>query len=214
MTETSESPTPQTPVIPAAEPLPAVPYAVPTIDEELSAEGATELLDEIMASAAADPKHPYTNNQHFHHQKYQAAVTRLFEIKSSADADAGLGKVGKAIKQAMAEKTEKQNTLVAEAKAEMEALEKLGFDHTEVPDDIRDYQVRGLTEQRLHAEGKYEQLLPMLVKDAAALGDDTGMRLLRDFQGSKIFDKEFIASQLENVIVKIAQLNKKKLGIG
>ena len=113
-----------------------------------------------------------------------------------------------AIADAMAAKAQRQEQLVSDAQAEMDKLAELGFESSAVPDDVQPYQVRGLQEQRLHAEGDYPEVITMLEKDFIDLGDREGAQMLMTFEGSKVFDEDFRKEILENVIYKVHSLNK------
>lgn len=201
---------PQAPVFtPKAAP-PSETYYLPTIGDDTTPAEAEQIIEAIKTEAGADVKHPLTDAHHFQHGKWQTVWTRAHEIKASGGD--GLSPITRACNEALAAQAEKQNVLIAEAQKEMDALVKLGFTADKIPDDVKDFQLRGLKEQRLHAEGEFEPLRLMLVKDAEVLRDFESIQILQNFQPTLIFDEDYIAEQLGEIILKIAKLNKQRYG--
>jgi hypothetical protein len=182
-------------------------YDIPNT-EGVTPDEAAAILDRVYAEAS-NPKHPYTNKHHPQNKDFLSAVTRLHEIKT----EGSVSPTEKICQEALDGLVVKQNKLVAEAEKELELLVDLGFEPADVPDDIKPFQVRGLTEQRLHAEGDFKSLMPMLEKDLRDLRDYKSLEVFQNFQATPIFDEELVKDVLEKVIFKISELNKQKYGL-
>jgi hypothetical protein len=184
--------------------------------ESLTPEQASASLDKIYSAAVNDKKHPFFDGHNFQHKKYVDAVTALHKIKASTiDADGNLvertSPIEQACNEAMELQTQKQDKLRIEAGREIEKLEELGYENTaDLPDVVQPYLLRGLTEQRLHATGDFQSLLPMLEKDCQDLRDYESLEILRSFKTTAVFDEDFQREALDKAIRKIHALNVKK----
>jgi hypothetical protein len=174
--------------------------------ENLLPDEAEQVLNKLHAEAIADPQHPYTNKQHPQNKDFVSVMSKLHEIKT----ENYISPIEQACQEALDIQAEKQNKLVAEAQAEMEKLAELGFDAEEIPDDIQPFQLRGLQEQRLHAEGDFNTLMPMIEKDLQDLRLYDDLEIFKNFKATKVFDEVFMADATNKVIWKIAELNKQK----
>ena len=164
-------------------------------------------LDAKISELMQDPNYLSGMNPRLHRE----AVEKVFSLRQQKESmQPQEDPMETAIADAMAAKAQRQEQLFSSAQAEMDKLAELGFESSAVPDDVQPYQVRGLQEQRLHAEGDYPALLTMLEKDFIDLGDREGAQLLRSFEGTKIFDEDFRKEILERLVFKIHSMNKAK----
>ena len=146
-------------------------YDLPDVESITTPAEAAQALSKIYADVVGDPLHPYGNAQHPQGKDFRAVVTKLHEIKTSEDG--GLLpmelKMAEILKTAAAEKADRQDKLRFECEQEFDRLEEFGFRRSELPDDIQDFHLRGLREQRMAAEGDFDQLVPLLEVDLREL---------------------------------------------
>jgi LmbE family N-acetylglucosaminyl deacetylase len=194
--------------------------------EYLEPQEAQGKIDKVMREARANPQHPYVNKADPDHGRTVQAMTRLFEASRppTDPDDLELDPSGEPYREQpspemqaraaemMQDKAERQSALFTEGQTEMDALVELGYERTDVPDDISEHQVRGLKEQRLYATGDYQQLRQMLIEDCRKLGDHETAQLLQTFQPTQVLNEEFLKETFEKIIWKIQDKNKEKYG--
>jgi len=74
-----------------------------------------------------------------------------------------------AVRDFLAAQSKKKDELREAAEDEMDKLVELGFEESEIPDDVSDVELRALKEERLYAEGAYAELGEMLEADLTSL---------------------------------------------
>jgi len=189
-------------------------YEIPETDyENMMPEDADKALERINADIYEagkehplfDPKHPLHQAHVDHNRKLNMVSVR----KEGEPLDLGAAKA----EQDEAEmEALRQQHLVNDAQKEIEALVALGKNRIEVPDDVKPYEVRAWTIQRLAAEAKFSELTPMMEKELVVLGSSD----LEDFhniiQNTSLAPK-FRAHLIEQILEKCCQKNRQIFGI-
>jgi len=164
-------------------------------------------IDKVLSAASADPKHPYSDAHGYKHRQHVERVSKLYEVACRGKPSV----FEKVLAEAQAEQGKKQNKLIAEAEKEMDALEKLGFSRDEIPDDLKEYQLNALRMQRLHTEGKYDELTPVMSKELRTLKVPADiLSLFESFNRASGLDEQLKRDISEKVIFWIHAANKAK----
>jgi hypothetical protein len=187
-------------------------YEIPETDYEyMLPDEANREIEKVNADTFEDEKHPYINASHPQHERFVAHMKNLFMASARKEGEPfDLGK-------AKAEQDEadmadlRQQHLIADGKKEAELLEKLGFEHTEIPDDVQTYQVEGLRMQRLNAQRNFQELVPLLEKEMVTLGS-TGMDTFRSLVQDANISPDARAEHLELILRRIYAANGEKYG--
>lgn len=135
--------------------------------ENLNQDEAKSGIDKVKREAAINPKHPYIDSHSFEHERTVGRVSRLF--KAAHTGDEPRTNITIAAEEALAEQAEKKNVLVEQAKDDMDFLVEAGFDRSDIPDDLQPYQANALRMQRLNAEGKHTEVVPIMQKELREL---------------------------------------------
>ncbi len=160
-------------------------YKVPNTDECLSSDEAAQALREVYADCAADTKHPHNNPTHFLNKDFQAAITRLHEIKCGPEPEPQTNEAGQEVVnqwpqehlEAMAGANnalaEKQAALVVEGNTLVDDMvANHNFERKEVPADVKPWQIRGWRLQKSLAEKDYSAVASGLQTELRQLNAD------------------------------------------
>ena len=173
-------------------------------------------------TAGVNPTHPFSDKTHPQHNEFVDYMSRLNE-RSLADAD--LRPQAEIKTEAIMERTaehqqQEQTIIVQSAQENMDALVELGFERADVPPDLLPYQAEGLKIQRMAAEGKYDEFVRAIDKQAQehrtfgiptsddvvrAIGtllfdgglDDSAKKEIADFAARKMYDSNEALQQLK-----------------
>jgi len=146
------------------------------------------------------------------HRAQVELVHRLFEKRAEGRIDP----MQKMVAEVQAEQAATQDKLRAEAEKELDALEELGFrhDHDELPEKVEAYHIRGLQEQRLLAEQKFDQVAPMLEQDLHDLKASADVsEAFRIFINAADVDADVRDTIADTVIRWIYKANTQKFGV-
>lgn len=200
--------------------------------ESMSVESATSEINEILA----DKSHAYHSRMGTAGRKEAVAhVTRLYAIKNPQPEvqENAAGQpittqfppdVVKAMTEGLAIQEGKdeatQERLINEATEEIKQLAALGFEEPEIPADIKPYQVRSLTEQRLHAESEqgnadsWGQLGRMIQEDFRKLNvPAASIGMLSNFFAT-VKPGDELGAELSNVVARWIYTTNKKIQKG
>jgi hypothetical protein len=136
-------------------------YEVPKVADETTPEEAAGLIEQLKRDMDANEGHPLVNAPHKLHEGYVEYRSQLYSRAYPSGDEAEAEEVD--------QQAEEHSALVEQAQEEMDRLVELGFDEAAVPDDLQEYQLRALREQRLLAEGGYGELGTMLEQDLTSL---------------------------------------------
>jgi lysophospholipase L1-like esterase len=189
-------------------------YTLPEPGSITTPEQASAEIDRVFAEVVQDKNHPYSDAHHGLHRKYSEHVAAMFELKADGDTRTPMQRtIDSVCDEAMAAKVEKQNKLVKEAEAEMAKLVALGFDDDEIPDDLQEYQLDGLRMQRLTAERKFEELVPILEKQLRSLKTPPSLiAAFQSFAQAQEMDDILKANIADQIVAWVYQANEQKYG--
>jgi len=137
-------------------------FEVPQLDDDMDETELDATMKQLASDMASKPGHPLNDASHKLHEQFVEYRSKLYQKKYPAETDGGEA-------EEVDQQAEKQSALVEQAQEEMDRLVELGFDEAAVPDDLQEYQLRALREQRLLAEGGYGELGTMLEQDLTSL---------------------------------------------
>ncbi len=197
-------------------------YSPPPDAASLTSEESAAALDVIMAEAASDKLHPYTNQHHIQHQVYKDGVRQLFEKKASADSRSPITKACDEALSGLAVKTAKLRT---EGEAELAACKKLGIGLGDVPADLKNYDLKAYNVavwkmQRLEEEGTPEsldELSRMMDKEVQSLPAEPELaEAVRHFNQARSILGQHVPDEIkaisESIIGIFYKANKAKYG--
>jgi hypothetical protein len=188
-------------------------FTIPAFDyENATPEQANAELNRLNAEFGSSlDRHPLAQSTHFqrgdfikHRERVMDVVRRGMDTRSIPEQvlqgvyDRGQAKLA-----------EKRGELIAEAKKEVELLEGLGFDPTEIPDDIQEYQLNALRMQRLNAEGNFMELFPLLQKELTTLRAK-GMNTFHFFVNDESLSPAERSEHIELILKRIYAANTEK----
>lgn len=102
-----------------------------------------------------------------------------------------------------------QKTLIADAQAEMSALEELGFEPADIPADIQDWQVKDLKMQRAVAESNFETFNRLAEESLNELRvPPENMQLFRAFTRASDLNPDTREKIAEAILLDIRAANK------
>jgi hypothetical protein len=187
-------------------------YTLPEPGSIVTPDEAGVEVDRILGEASQDKNHPYTNGNHILHKKFVDHITAMYALRANGDTRTPLQKtIDSVCDEGLAGQVERQNKLVKEAEAEMEKLEKLGFEPIEIPDDVQPFQVAAWKMQRLNAERNFRELTPILEKELTTLRAK-GMDTFRGFINDSGFTPEERSEHIELILKRIYAANDQKYG--
>lgn len=182
-------------------------YEIPNVDG-MSSEQAGQEINRITAEGA---EHPYFSGNHIQHSDFVSVMGKLNEIKY-ADADE-LTPLERGMQDGLDAKVTRQNDLTIEAQEEMDALVEMGFDRSDIPNDIKPFQRDALKMQRLHAQGNFDELSPLLETQLEGLNVPPAERAAFDiFRQSDTMDTDLKSEILEKLILWVHSANEIKHG--
>jgi len=137
-------------------------FEVPQLDDDMDETELDATMKQLALDMANKPNHPLNDASHKLHEDFVEYRSQLYQKKYPAETDGGEA-------EEVDQQAEEQSALAEQAEEEMDRLEELGFRRDELPDDLQEYQLRALREQRLLAEGGYAELGTMLEQDLTSL---------------------------------------------
>ncbi|MFH1718696.1 MAG: hypothetical protein ABIF19_15175 [Planctomycetota bacterium] len=155
----------------------------------LSPEEAQQHINQVMR-AARDPSHPYSDAHSPDHKRVVEKVQRLYQVASPDDPQTDRDgqvliqhqqfprEVVEAMEVALEIQEKKKAGRIARAQAEMDVLvDEYGYERTEIPDGIQDYQINLLRAQRLNMSpptpDTLQELNAILEKEARGVAFDS-----------------------------------------
>jgi hypothetical protein len=176
--------------------------------EDMNPDEASLALNKFWADAFTEG-HPYMDPGHPQHMDCVNWVGEVTKIKTANEDNRP--PLEKAMAEALDRQQEKQDALVAEAKAEMEKLSKLGFSADEIPKDIKEYQVNALRMQRLAAEGDFQVASDMLQAELSRMNVPPHIQsLFQAFEEAPDSERDFKESKITDVLKWFYNENKKR----
>jgi hypothetical protein len=172
--------------------------------EGLTPDEASVAIAKVMA-AAHNPGHPYSSTAHPQHRAMAEAVAELYRIDAQRE-------VPSAIEQ-MAANTQEHNhaqqaALQVEVEVEVKKLRELGFEGN-APTNVQPYLLSTLKMQRLHAQGDYENLVPVMEGELRTLKtSDSILRMFQDFARASDLDPDLKSAIFEKLVAWIHTANK------
>ena len=136
-------------------------YDVPSEDSFYDPDSAKKVLDGIMTDAVIDKHHPYTEKRHPQNKAFREAVGKLHEVKAEGVSQEE-AKYNQILEEGEKLKQRRIDQRVSEASKEMKRLVELGFTEENIPEDIDGKTLSLLKAQRLAAEGKFHEVIPIL----------------------------------------------------
>jgi hypothetical protein len=109
---------------------------------------------------------------------------------------------------------EKQQTLVAQAMEVMNHLEIIGFDRSDIPRDITDFEIGGLIAQGLLAQGEHDQVLHLAGQGLSRLPQTkagTAQRLFTEYRDCD--DKAEKVERGQRLVFEIVSMLQKQAGL-
>jgi hypothetical protein len=183
------------------------PAEIPTIPEGMTPDAAKAALDKIHAAAACDVTHAYTNGHHPQHAAMTRATAALHEIYAQRP-DAGKSPTTRACEAALAAVDAKKDMLAQDIEAEIDTLHELGFEGEGPTGDPAPHHLTGLKMQRLHAQGDYDALMPMMEKELHALrASAQTIQQFQEFVNNPDVDTELRAEITEKLVGWIHRAN-------
>jgi len=184
------------------------PYELPDVVEGMTPDAARHTLDRIYAQVAQDAQHPYTNSHSPLHTKMVERVHALHEVWAQRPPDETV------FDRALAERDARQESLQAEAEAEMSALADLGYEVAPVPDDVPEHVVRALRMQRLAAQKDFDTLGPLADAQISRLTNPatraTLWTCLSDFRQAQKSRAPDLNVRAERLVEKVARATAKQ----
>ena len=141
-------------------------YDVPSEDSFYDPDSAKKVLDGIMTDAVIDKLHPYTNKHHPQNRAFREAVGKLHEVKAEGVSQEE-AKFDEILEAGEKLKQRRIDQRVSEASKEMKRLVELGFTEESIPEDLDDKTLNLLKAQRLAAEGKFHEVIPILNRQSS-----------------------------------------------
>ena len=141
-------------------------YDVPSEESFCDPDSAKQTLDKIMTDAVIDKHHPYTNKHHPQNKAFREAVGKLHEVKAEGVSQEE-AKYNQILEEGEKLKQRRIDQRVSEASKEMKRLVELGFTEESIPEDLDDKTLNLLKAQRLAAEGKFHEVIPILNRQSS-----------------------------------------------
>jgi hypothetical protein len=192
-------------------------YEIPeNVDYEyMSPEEAESTINKIKVDAFEDAAHPYLDSAHPQHSAFVSHMSNLCKAQVRKEGEPFDPEIERAAQAAQYEEDMqvlRQNRLVTDGEAEMDALVALGFKRDEIPFDVQPWQVESLKMERLNAEGNFRELSPMLETELKNLGLSDELRLFHSLVQDATIDPKSRAQHIELILERMYQANKKKYG--
>lgn len=205
-------------------------YEVPTNIEFMSPEEAGTALNKIFADAGGNVSHPYCNNIHPQSKAFKAAVEQMYAIKrpESLKQTNKKGEVlidscqfPQAVVDAMAEALDEkagrdeavQEKLRKDMREEIKKVNELmpgsDIDIDEAIEDATPEKLEGYKMMRLLGQGDYASLMPLIVKDARALGMPLKQVEQLQFFLSDAVPGDPLSEDITNIIIRHIHKAKK-----
>lgn len=143
--------------------------------ELLSTDEAKSAVSNLMRDAR-NPDHSYVNTYDIDHGRTVERMSKLQAVAHPPEVDPETGKdrpagrfgstISKAMGEALEEKAAQQNVVREQMKDDMNFLvDEGGFARDSIPKDPKPYQANALKMQRLNAEGKHAEIVPIMQKE-------------------------------------------------
>lgn len=192
-------------------------YEIPeNVDYEyMSPEAAESAINKVKVDAFEDAAHPYLDSAHPQHAAFVSHMSNLCKAQVRKEGEPFDPEIERAAQAAQYEEDMqvlRQNRLVTDGEAEMDALVALGFERDEIPNDVQPWQVEALKMERLNAEGNFRELSPMLETELKNLGLSDEMRLFHSLILDATIDPKSRAQHIELILGRMYSANKKKYG--
>lgn len=188
-------------------------YEIPEIDYEgMSPAEANQAIEKIDADVYEDSGHPLYDRTHPQHPALVEHRTNLFKAAARKEGEPlDLGKA-KAEQDAVDMAALKQGHLIREAQTEIDGLVALGYDPREVPEDVQPFEVAAWRIQRLAAEGKFQELIPLMEKELVVL-DSSQTDLFHSIIQDTKLDPKSRAQHLELILEQSCSKNREIYGV-
>ena len=143
--------------------------------ELLSSSEAESTIAKVMADAGADENHSYTSGHAPNHSRTVDRMLALRKVANPPEINPETGEpyndgvspeMRKICNEALEEQAERQNVVREQMKDDMNYLvDEGGFSRDEIPKDPKPYQANALKMQRLNAEGKHAEIVPIMKRE-------------------------------------------------
>ncbi len=189
-------------------------YEVPPNEDALhhvNADDAKDMLAKLEADSL-QPTHPlHPNSRSPQTKQFLKYKAGLFDIIFPENEE-GLSDTEILMQQGMKEAEQRQSDRVTKGKELVSWLaDNANYSRDEVPDDITEFQIRGLEEQKLHAQEKFDELGHMMFQDLQALHAPQDVTaLMSAFAQAKNLDTELRSAISDKILRWIQEANKQK----
>jgi len=190
-------------------------YEIPeNVDYEfMSPSEADDAINKVKVDVFEDARHPYLDSEHPQHGSFVSYMSNLYKAQVRKEGEPFDPEVERAAQAAQYEEdmqVERQNRLVADAEAEMDALVALGFDRDEIPNDVQQWQFEALKMERLNAEGNFRELSPMLSAELRRLDLSDELNLFHSLVLDATINPKSRAQHIELILGRMYQTNKQR----
>ena len=187
--------------------------APPEVPADMTPEQAQAEVNKMNAAFLADGEHPLFTTAHPQHGDYGEYAKKLHTIVAEAKAAKQEAADAEKVADLLSGNTPTQRALVDEARKEVDALVKLGFEATEVPADVQPHTVRAWRMQRLNAEANADALVPLMRQELQSLqASASTLDMFSQYVNGADLDPELRTEIFETLIAWIHQANTRRYG--